>query len=193
MVNEGIYGNKENWNKLDNTNLYYASFGNDRTINTIRSAYLNNKISHETNLDESIVHSGLGTFSNYSKIRWVHGNTAGQLVDVGTDENSLTSWCFAFGRSNHAYARFDYEYDEVFPTFISNIPHFDSSKEYSVTPIVDFDYKTIRAVLKIFASDSDISLIILYMLIYLSICQIIQHLILTSIKYMLNYMTRTPR
>lgn len=149
-VNQNIYGDKASWGKYNsNSKVRFPNFGNNLT--SIKDGYDNNKLPLNTKLNNSIVHSALGSESALSHMHWYLDKE-----EFATDDFEATQFCFAFGYSSIAYNYTGFQKTSQIKAspLLMTAPVTNKTNLIS-TPVIDFDYKTLRAVIMVTAQQTD--------------------------------------
>lgn len=150
-VNTHVYGNKSTWLPIrQDSSVKLARFTESESIadNIIKTAFTSGVFKADKPYDSSVAHSALGTESMLSHISTYKGGTL-----LTTDDNNSTPWSFATGTGgNMSHVQSVTTYSNVLtPKTHNNIIN------SACNPVVDFDYKTLRAVIKVRCYDADFS------------------------------------
>lgn len=144
-VNESVYGAKSSWS---GTNFKYANFGNNAT--TLNDGFTNNKLTPNKALDNSVVHSALGSESVLSHLHYY-----GALQEYATDNFNALLFTFATGSDDISNRRSSLNVTSSTVTLHDGMITPETKLGTglnSVSPVIDFDYKRLRAVIKVHVS-----------------------------------------
>lgn len=144
MVNESVYGDKGTWITYNNnSSVVFPNFNDNKS--TLKDGYDNNKIPLNKRLDNSVVHSALGSESALSHLHWYLDKT-----EFATDEFNATQFCFAFGYNSVAYNYGAFAKTTQIKATPELMIYPTTNKTNLInTPVIDFDYKKLRAVIRV--------------------------------------------
>lgn len=144
-VNENIYGSKNSWiTYVQGSSIKFANFGDNDS--TIAKGFSNNKIKKNVPFDNSIVHSALGNESAISRMRTFKG-----ARELTSDNFDSTQWNFATG--NYYFDEVDDGYTDTTVNMLSPLTN-NSIIYANISPIVDFNYKNLRALITVQAQQT---------------------------------------
>lgn len=145
-VNPNVYGSKNSWLSLiAGSTIKFANFGDDTS--TIAKGFQTEKLKLNKAYDTSIVHSALGNESALSRFKTFRGAT--ELSSENYDE---LLWSFACGTT---------VFQPVSNSSSNNTTNMLSplTNSYIINsddrPVVNFEYKSIRAVIRVYARQSE--------------------------------------
>lgn len=141
-INQSIYGDKRQWVPLySGSSLKLPNFGDNMT--TLREGYVAQRLKTDAKLNNSIVHSALGEESALSNLYYYYQGEA-----VYEDHFTETQYVFATGDSCVASNRYSFEpSSQASSTKLGMITPKTSTEGLGTRPIIDYDYKRLRAVI----------------------------------------------
>lgn len=145
MVNEGVYGAKGTWLTFtQDSTIKFANFGDN--TGTIAKGFSSGKLKANKPYNNSLVHSSLGNESAISRLRTFKG-----AEELASDSFNSTQWNFACGTT------YFYEVDSTYTNNTENMLT-PVTNNYitnaNILPIVDYDYKSIRALITVIAQQT---------------------------------------
>lgn len=145
-VNESVYGAKNTWLTIkNNSTVKFANFGDNN--GTIQKGFQTGKLKTDTQYNNSIVHSALGNESALSRFKTYKGKN-----ELSAENYNSLQWSFACGSSvfqpvsNSSTDNTTNMLAPITNSFILNS---------NTRPVVDFSYKNVRAVIRVYAKQSE--------------------------------------
>lgn len=146
MVNESVYGAKGTWLTLKaNSTVKVANFGDN--VGTIQKGFQTEKLKRNKPYNNSIVHSSLGNESAISRFKVYKGST-----ELSSESYNSLMWSLACGTT--AFQPVSATSTDNTTNMLTPITN-NSIANLNSRVIVDYDYKKIRAVIQVYARQSE--------------------------------------